>query len=72
MKELLTTLYDFYLDENYLMGLQYIREDIADALENQSEENEFTAAATEIVKACEVEDWDLAIELVGKLHPLIH
>lgn len=72
MKELLTTLYDFYLDENYLMGLQFIREDIADALEEQSEENEFTAAAAEIVKACEVEDWDLAIELVGKLHPLIH
>jgi len=67
MKELLTELYELYLDEDYLMGLNLIREDIADTLEETSEDGEMIDHTRNIVAACDEEDWDKALSLVGQL-----
>lgn len=67
MKELLTELYELYLDEDYLMGLNLIREDIADALDETPEDSDMIIHTRNIVAACEDEDWDKALNLVGQL-----
>ena len=65
MKDAIITINNFYESEDYLMGLQYIREDVSDMLEANTpgteKEIEFL---TLLVKLCEEEDWNAAFELL--------
>ena len=67
MKDAIITIHNFYEDEDYLMGLQYIREDVSDMLdanpEGTPEEIEFLTA---LVNICNQEDWDSAFELLDE------
>lgn len=70
MKDAIITIHNFYEDEDYLMGLQYIREDVSDMLDanpdGTPEEIEFL---TELVNICNQEDWDSVFELLDEKLP---
>lgn len=59
---------EFYKDEDYLMGLQYIREDITDMVENNATgTDDERAFVIELINLCDQEDWDDCFKLMDTM-----
>lgn len=59
---------EFYLDEDYLMGLQYIREDIVDMIDNNVPgTDDERAFAIELINLCDQEEWDTCFKLLDTI-----